>query len=59
MFQITRRDLAKTPDLTKQAGSMSALTADKAYDQIDVYQAAIDRGSTDLKLLIHFSHALF
>ena len=41
------------PDLIKQAGSISALTADKAYDQIDVYQAAIDRGSTDLKLLIH------
>ena len=41
------------PNLIKQAGSINALTADKAYDQIDVYQAAIDRGSTDLKLLIH------
>ena len=41
------------PDLIKQAGSINALIADKAYDQIDVYQAAIDRGSTDLKLLIH------
>ena len=41
------------PELIKQAGSMSTLTADKAYDQIGVYQAAIDHGSTDLKLLIH------
>ena len=32
---------------------MSALTADKVYDQIGVYQAAIDRDSTDLKLLLH------
>ena len=40
-------------DLIKQAGSMSALTADKAYVQIDVYQAAIDHGSTDPELLIH------
>ena len=38
------------PDLNNQAGSISALTADKASDQIDVlYQAAIDRGSTDLR----------
>ena len=35
------------PDLIKQGGSMSILTADKANDQIDVYQAAIDHGSTD------------
>jgi hypothetical protein len=41
------------PDLIKRAGSLSALTGDKAYHQIDVYQAAIDQGSTDLKLLIH------
>ena len=40
-------------NLIKQAGSINALTADKAYDQIDVYQAAIDHGSTDLKLLVH------
>ena len=32
---------------------MSELTADKADDQIDVYQAVLDRGSIDLKLLIH------
>ena len=32
---------------------MSTLTADKADDQIGVYQAAIDRGSTDLTLLSH------
>ena len=41
------------PDLIKHAGSMSTLTADKAYNQIGVYQAAIDHGSTDLQLLIH------
>ena len=31
----------------------TALRVDKAYDQIDVYQAAIDRGSIDIKLLIN------
>ena len=40
-------------DLMNQADFISALTGAKAYDQIGVYQAAIDRGSTDLKLLIH------
>ena len=49
--RVLDRNIA--PDLIKQAGSISALTTDKAYDQIDVYQAAIDHGSTDLKLLIH------
>jgi hypothetical protein len=32
---------------------ISLQIGDKAYDQIGVYQAAIDRDSTDLKLLIH------
>jgi hypothetical protein len=36
-----------------QAGFISALTADKVYDQVGEYQATIDRSSHDLKLLIH------
>ena len=41
-----------TPDLIDQAGFIRALTAEKVYDQIDVYRVAADRRSTDVKLLV-------